>query len=223
MNLPGIVTVLPEQNELINTLADMMGESFLEEMWTIELLSVIDGADASQRRLELSRAIMREEFALGAPLQCCYALEDRCACAGAYLKSDLGERTWESIEEQAFRNFAKHALSEREAALLDAQASRMESISSTSWEEDVARELKASDFIHFYLLGVDKTRRGSGAFRRLVTPFFDYADAHGIPCFLETYSDKLESLYAHFGFETIREYRSPEFEVYERCMMRRPQ
>lgn len=223
MNLPGIVTVLPDQTELIDALADMMGESFLEEKWTIELLSVINGADAEQRRLELSRAIMREEFTLGAPLQCCYALEDQSACAGAYLKSDLGERIWADLEEQAFRNFAKNALSESEAVLLDAQTSHMEPISSTSWEEDVAKTLGVGDFIHFYLLGVDKTRRGSGAFRRLVTPFFNYADEHGIPCFLETYSGKLENLYAHFGFETIREYRSPEFEVYERCMLRRPQ
>lgn len=223
MNLPGIVTVSSEQTELIDALATMMGESFLEEMWTVELLSVIDGADAEQRRLELSCALMREEFGLGAPLQCCYALEDHSACAGAYLKSDLGERTWSSVEEQAFRNFAKRTLSEREAALLNAQSNRMEPISSTSWEEDEAKALGTDDFIHFCLLGVDRMRRGSGAFRRLVTPFFDYADEHGIPCFLETYSDKLESLYAHFGFETIRECRSPEFEVYERCMMRRPQ
>ena len=90
------------------------------------------------------------------------------------------------------------------------------------WEEDEAKRMDAPDFSHFYSLGVDRTRRGSGAFRRLMTPFFDYADEHGIPCFLETYSKPLEELYAHFGFETIHEYRDPAFTITERCMVRKP-
>ena len=225
MNLPGLITVAPDQTTLIDELANMMGESFLEELWTAELLSALDGPDAESveaRRLEVSRAIMREDFTLGAPCQCCYALEDRAACAGGYLKSDLQGKVWDDIETEAMLKLADGFLTLQETMQLREQMARMAPITVFDWEEDEAKRMDAPDFIHFYSLGVDRTRRGSGAFRRLMTPFFDYADEHGIPCFLETYSKPLEELYAHFGFETLHEYRDPAFTITERCMVRKP-
>lgn len=219
MNLPGLITVQPEQKDLINRLANMMGESFLEELWTCELLSVLGGEEARARKLEVSSAIMQADFTFGAPFQCCYALGDEAACAGAYLKSDLGGRTWASLEDAAWEQVAAIVLTPEEAALASAQSSRMEPISDFSWEEEAAA---GSDFIHFYVLGVDARKRGSGAFRRLMEPFFAYADERGIPCFLETYSTQLEELYEHFGFETIKVLSSPELSIAERCMVRRP-
>lgn len=218
MNLPGLITVQPEQTELIDRLATMMGESFLEELWTAELLNAIGGSDA--RKLELSQAIMRADFTVGAPHQCCYALEDEAACAGAYLKSDLKGLTWPDIEDKAWEHMGQSVLTPEEAALCTAQCERMEAISDFGWEEEAAQ---AHDFIHFYVLGVDARKRGSGAFRRLMEPFFAYADEQGIPCFLEAYSDKLEELYGHFGFETIKVLSDPAFSITERCMVRKPQ
>ena len=223
MNLPGLITVGPDQTALIDELADMMGESFLEELWTAEALAPIDGPDADARKLEISRAIMRENFTLGAPYQCCYTTEDHAGCAGGYLKSDMGERIWDDIENESMLNIVDNLLTLNETMRLREQMERMAPITVFDWEEAEAKAMGAADFIHFYALGVDRRRRGSGAFRRLMTPFFDYADEHGIPCFLETYSDRLEGLYAHFGFETLREYRASGFAITERCMVRRPQ
>ena len=226
MNLPGLITVAPDQTALIDELADMMGESFLEELWTAELLSALDGPDeesVGKRRLEVSRAIMREEFKLGTSCQCCYATEDLAGCAGGYLGSEMKDRSWGDIEDESMRNIANNLLTPDEAARLNEQMERMDAISVFGWAEAEAKALDAKDFIYFYALGVDRTRRGSGAFRRLMTPFFDYADERGIPCFLETYSDRLVSLYGHFGFVTFREHRAPGFDITERCMVRRPQ
>ena len=81
---------------------------------------------------------------------------------------------------------------------------------------------EGGDFTHFAMLAVDPDKRGTGRFRKLVTPFFDYADEHGIPCYLETYSDSLQSLYEHVGFEVYRVFESPDFAITERAMVRKP-
>lgn len=219
MNLPGLITITPDQKDLIDELASMMGASFMEERWTMELLSALGGDEASDRKLAFSRALMREDLMLGSAYECCYALEDRTACAGASLKSDLGEQAWNDIEDEAMRRAVRCLLSPAEAAAIEAQAARMKAISVFDWEE---QEAAGKDFIHFLALGVDRTKRGSGAFRRLMDPFFAYADEHGIPCYLETYSDQLESLYSHVGFETIRVLSDPAFAIEERCMVRHP-
>ena len=44
------------------------------------------------------------------------------------------------------------------------------------------------DFIYFISAGVDPEKRGSGAFRRLFTPFLEYADEHGLACYLDCYT-----------------------------------
>lgn len=218
MQLLGIVTVETGDLKRINRLADMAGESFLEEMWTHELLRAI--TDERPRKLALSREILRQEMIVGAPLQTCYALEDDSAVAIGYLRSDLGACTWSEIEDEADAVFARDFLSPDERCAYERQLDRMKRISVFDWEEEAG---KGGDFIHFACLAVSVKARGTGAFRRLMTPFFDYADEHGIPCFLETYTSRLESLYGHFGFETIHVYDDPAFEIVERCMVREPQ
>ena len=64
--------------------------------------------------------------------------------------------------------------------------------------------------------------QGKGVGRKMMEAFFKLADEENLPIYLETYSDRLEGLYKHFGFEMLREYRSPEFAVYERVMVRKP-
>lgn len=221
MQLPGLITVQPNQKELISDLATMMGTSFMEEEWTRLLLRGLDSIDAPyERKLAISRAIFACDFDIAAPLQACYTTEDTAACAGGYLASELGEISWAQCEEQAFKTLTNTVLTEEETHLLTQQMSSMEPISNFGWEIDAAQ---GGDFIHFYALGVDPNKRGSGAFRRLVEPFFTYADQEGIPCFLETFSDKLESLYTHMGFRTVEVIRDPRFDITERCMRRDPQ
>ncbi|MEG0072833.1 MAG: GNAT family N-acetyltransferase [Raoultibacter sp.] len=218
MDLPQLIKVKPEQTGLIDQLAHMMGKSFLEEVWTREWLAVLPENRA--RKLAIACSIMNSNFTLGAPYQACWVTPDLSACAGGYRKSDLGEIIWNDLEDQSFELLRATILSEKEAHLLAAQALKMESISNFKWVEDFAA---GSDFLHFYALGVDTEKRGSGAFRRLVEPFFTYADTHDIPCFLETYSDRLEALYAHFGFKTVKVLSDPAFAITQRCMIRLPQ
>lgn len=220
MKLPGIITVDPADEELAIKLAHMGGDAFLEELWTVELLNALPaGSRGTDRERTISRAIIMNDIIVGAPYQAVYCLEDASALAIGYLKSDLEGLTWSYLEEKAERNLVDTVLSEEETVAYAAQLERMAPISVFDWEE---RAGEGGDFIHFAMLAVDPGKRGTGRFRKLVTPFFDYADEHGIPCYLETYSDSLQSLYEHVGFEVYRVFESPDFAITERAMVRKP-
>lgn len=208
----------------LKTLADMGGESFMEELMTRELLDVLPISHTA--KMDISQKIILSNLRSAAPYKGTYSTEDNAGLAIAYLKSDLGQTKWADVEDAsdkaAFNSIEDVEI--REALL--AQYEKMAPIANFDWQDEFvssAAQNLAGDFIHFTFLAVDKDKRGSGAFRRLITPYLEYADARGIPCFLETYSDNLEQLYGHFGFETVKEFRSPDFQIYERCMMRCPQ
>lgn len=221
MQFEDLITVRPEQTELIEHLAKMMGVSFLEELWTDEWLKSLDALGTSDaRKLEISQAILRYEFTAGSQYQACYTLPDKAAVAGGYLKSDLGAFTWQEIEDSATEKMAQEFLTKEERAVMLPKAVAMDPISDFGWQQ---RHAEDNDFFHFYALGVDSKKRGSGAFRRLMTPFFEHADAQGINCYLECYTTRLENLYSHFGFETVKTLSHPAFEIIEYCMVRTPQ
>ncbi|MGI6106179.1 MAG: GNAT family N-acetyltransferase [Raoultibacter sp.] len=220
MELPGLIRVRPEETELIDELSNMMGESFLEEGWTQVWLSALDAIGINnQRKLEISRAIIKCNFTIGAPHNCVYMLPDKSAATGAYLSSDLGGRTWGALEDESMENMRREYLSEEESRILGERMHEMGFISNFSWMLEDAQE---NDFLHFFAIGVDTQKRGSGSFRRLMTPFFDFADSKGLKCYLECYSDKTEGIYSHHGFETVKRFSDPIFDVTERCMIRYP-
>lgn len=193
----------------------------MEEPWTVAWLSALDELGTSlERKLEISRAILYYNFIVGTPYQACYMLPDMAAGAGAYLSSNLNDTTWEVLENQSIEMMMEETLSQEERRALSVKATDMEAISDFEWQRQHAR---GQEFIHFYALGVNSNLRGSGAFRKLITPFFDYADAHGLNCYLECYDTHLQGLYEHFGFATVQTFSDPSIEIVEYCMARTPQ
>ena len=111
MQLPGLVTVEPDQIETIEKLACMMGKSFMEELWTEAWLEALDEiGTTADRKLEISRAIMKYDFIVGTPFECCYMLPDMAAGTGAYLSSDLKGNIWSDLEDQATEMMAEAVL-----------------------------------------------------------------------------------------------------------------
>lgn len=219
MDLPGLITVEPSQTKTIDQLATMMGTSFMEEGWTQVWLSILDEIGTShERKLEISRAIIKSNFIVGAPYQCVRMLPDMSAATGAYLSSDLNGRIWNDLEDESMEIMIETILDENERTVLLKRAQQMERISNFKWMTD---RTQGKDFIHFFAIGVAPEKRGSGAFRKLLTPFLNYADEQGIECYLECFSDKTEGIYSHFGFETIERFDDPAFAVTERCMARK--
>ena len=218
MNLPGLITISPDQTDLLKKTAEMMGTSFLEENWFIAWLSALDQLGVTQeRKEELMHAVFLDDLSVHAPYQGVYALPDISAATGAYLYSELQGTTHSELEEKTGANLELVATAE-ELALLEKQAERMLPISDFDWARKLENE---QDHIYFYAWAVDPSARGTGALRKLLDPFFAYADEHGLNCYLECYADRLQHMYEHLGFELYDELHSPDFDVYERRMIRR--
>lgn len=218
MNLEGIVTIRPDQHDLLKRAATMMGTSFLEEMWFTTWLSALDSIGATRaRKEELMHAVFMDDLVAHAPYQGVYALPDMAAATGAYRYSELNGMTHSDIEAQEGA-FLQDVATPQELALLDKQGAKMEPISEFDW----ARVFEDDrDHIYFYAWAVDPGARGTGALRRLLEPFFAFADDNHLNCYLDCYADHLQRMYEHLGFELIDELRSPKFEVYERRMVRK--
>lgn len=222
MEFPGLITIAPDQTDLIDDAARILGDSFLEERWTATYLDALSETDARKR--EISRAMLREEIAGGAAYRCAVILPDRAGAAMGFLGSDMkaSGTTWPAIEEKAHERLARTVLTEDEAQKLEERGRKMAAISNFGWGERESAEMGYSDYIYFAAWAVDAGKRGSGAFRRLIDPMFDFADKHGIPCFLECYASSLESLYTHIGFDTFRVFEDPAFDIKQTCMVRHP-
>ena len=219
MNLPGLITVQPDRTEELDALARMVGTCFLEEMWYVTWLEALAELGIGRdRKLEITRAVIRSDYEVTAPYQCVYALPDRAGAANVYLRSELGDVDWTELEEESGTLLAE-VLTDEEIDVLGPRIEAMAPISSTSWP--LERAAADEDFIYFISAGVDPEKRGSGAFRRLFTPFLEYADEHGLACYLDCYTERLEQLYGHFGFETVERRSIDAFPIEERLMVRR--
>ena len=219
MNLPGLITVQPDRTEELDALARMVGTCFLEEMWYVTWLEALDELGIGRdRKLEITRAVIRSDYEVTAPYQCVYALPDRAGAANVYLRSELGDVDWTELEEESGTLLAE-VLTDEEIDVLGPRIEAMDPSSSTSWP--LERAAADEDFIYFISAGVDPEKRGSGAFRRLFTPFLEYADEHGLACYLDCYTERLEQLYGHFGFETVERRSIDAFPIEERLMVRR--
>lgn len=200
----------------------MMGESFAEEPYIALWLSALDPLGTTkERKVEITQAIVACNFELGSPYQAGYVLPDFRAGAGAYLYSELEGRSWQEFEDASAELLFREYVTAEERDLLAKRTEEMGPISDVGgWQIEHAQ---GKDFIHFYANAVGVHARGSGAFRQLLTPFFDYAREKGIDCYLECFSDNLESIYTHYGFETIDVKTSPLFDVREICMVKHPE
>ena len=209
----------------------MMGESFLEELWTAELLSALSTArtpKASKRDAwRVSRAIMREDFTLGAPCQCCYAAGGSRGLRGRLPeKRPAGQAHVGRHRDRGHVEAWPMAFSRCNETMQPARADGsawLPSRCSTGKKTEAKADGRAPTSSISTRWASIARRRGSGAFRRLMTPFFDYADEHGIPCFLETYSEAAwKGCTRTSASRPSANTATPGFAITERCMVRRP-
>jgi len=82
---------------------------------------------------------------------------------------------------------------------------------------------RIAPFPHWYLqlLGVDPEYQGQGFSSRLLKPMFSRMDKEGLPCFLETQSEKNVTLYEHLGFRVVEEGIIPGSGIRSWAMLRK--
>lgn len=94
---------------------------------------------------------------------------------------------------------------------------KIQKVLNLSWQKEFIK----GRYYHVKIIAIDKDMRGTGAFRRLITPVIEFCDAEKIPMALETHNVKNVDLYAHFGFELVKTITSGETDIKQYCMIRR--
>jgi predicted GNAT family N-acyltransferase len=87
-----------------------------------------------------------------------------------------------------------------------------------SWQ----KEFIEGEYYRIKIVAVDKSLRGTGAFRRLMTPVLESCDRKKIPVILETHNYTNVGLYNHFGFELVKTIESNDTDIKQYCMIRKP-
>ena len=69
---------------------------------------------------------------------------------------------------------------------------------------------RLASFPHWYLalIGVDPRFQGRGLAGSLLRPMLSHMDVEGVPCYLETHSQKNVAIFRHFGFRVLEEFDS---------------
>ena len=218
MQLPGLIAISPDDTATLKRLADMMGESFMEEMWFETWLEGLDALGTSEaRKLEIMQAYFLDDLSEMAQRQGVYALEDLTAATGGYLASEYRAVSVDA-DDESHCGQVERMLTPEEFQALDAQEKKMHAISDFDWHLSWPRE--TDDYIYFASWAVDKNARGTHALSRLLAPILAFADENGLDCYLECYAGRLQRLYEHYGFRVVRELHDEQFPVYERCMIR---
>lgn len=220
MRIPELITVQPNEEKVLNSLSRMIGTSFLEEVWFATWLEALDALGTTRERKEaLMQAIIYIDYELTAPYGCCLTLPDHAGAINVFLSSKINLATWQKIKEESdqrtmalFSPLEQEAIAKRERTLHDA--------SDTDWMFGLEKE--SAEFLYIMSIGIDTKRRGTGAFGSLFKPLLAFADEHKIKVYLDCYTERLEQLYGHYGFEVVDRKTCNEFDLVERCMVRRP-
>ena len=77
-------------------------------------------------------------------------------------------------------------------------------------------------YYYVKVVALDSSLRGSGAFRRLITPVIEEFNTRNLPMVLETHDERVAQIYGHFGFETVEVIEAEGLTLKQHCMVRWP-
>jgi len=75
---------------------------------------------------------------------------------------------------------------------------------------------------YLFLLGVDPALQGKGYASTLLRAMLARTDGEHLPCYLDNTNEKNVSMYQHFGFRVIEEYKVPNTQISIWAMLREP-
>lgn len=69
-------------------------------------------------------------------------------------------------------------------------------------------------------IAVDEESKGTGVFRKLISPIIDMCEKNNMDMVLETFTKSNVPIYEHFGFELVETHTSEEVVLLEYCMIK---
>jgi ribosomal protein S18 acetylase RimI-like enzyme len=88
------------------------------------------------------------------------------------------------------------------------------------WAASVRKRCVPGRYWYLQLLGVEPAYQGRGYASALLKPMLERIDGEGLPCYVETQTEKNVPLYEHLGFRVVEEGIVPGSEVRSWAMVR---
>lgn len=82
------------------------------------------------------------------------------------------------------------------------------------------KEFTDGHYYHLKLIAIDKKLKGTGAFRKLITPVLENAKKQKIPVVLETLNPDNIQIYEHFGFKLVKTFTAQNIDLVQYCMIK---
>lgn len=85
------------------------------------------------------------------------------------------------------------------------------------------KPFKFKNFYHINIIAIDKTDRGKGKFRSLLTPIINYCERNNLPIILETANSQNIPLFQHSGFQLVKTLENKQLGVSQYCFIKYPE
>ena len=99
---------------------------------------------------------------------------------------------------------------------------RREFMAALAYIEEIRKREAPGSHWYLWALGVDPNCQGQGIGRRLIRPVLTRADRDGVPCYLETQTERNVAFYRKRGFAVVSDGVVPDQQVRIWAMLRKP-
>ncbi len=108
-------------------------------------------------------------------------------------------------------------LSRKEVKILKKNLKAHKDLFSLTWPKEFVK----GNYFRIEVIAIAEELRGTGAFRRLLSPVIQSCENKGLPIVLETHDERNVKIYEHFGFEVAKVLEQDGVEIKGYCMIRR--
>ena len=131
------------------------------------------------------------------------------------------EKMWNLIlSGLSLNSIVSKALSKEDLKRLKYNLQKMSGAQNISWRK---KACKRQEYYYIELITIDRSLKGSGAFRQLMEPIIARSQNEKMPVLLDTHDKNNVPIYQHFGFELVGEYHSKhDPDIAQYSMIKRP-
>jgi N-acetylglutamate synthase-like GNAT family acetyltransferase len=203
-----------EENKVLKEIelkkyANLMTTRFLEDPGVMFQINDLKRADFL---LSLQSAGQIQAFS---KYNAVHLLDDGQGLLIGYSSKEIPEPLLFEIMQQSSLKLLEHA-TEEELLLLQSRATLENEIIPQNWH------IKYFDgeVFHLLVVAIDKSLKGTGAFRKLLIPVILSCEKKKMPIVLETFNPNNIPIYEHFGFQLMESHISDKIDLTCFCMMK---
>lgn len=193
----------------LKTYAQLMKTRFMEDPGVIFQVKDLDRAELLiEAQFEGQIQAFMEENAVR-------ILENGRGLLIGYSTRELPEERLMNVMQQSSLKLVE-IVTEKELQIIQERAIKQSEIIPQNWQTAYCD----GDVYHLLVIATDKSAKGTGVFRELITPVLEECAAQKEPIFLETFNPDNLAIYEHFGFQLMESHSSDEMGLTCYCMMR---